>query len=140
MTCLRCLCPLVLAWLAFGADGKKAPASKPEPTYEMTTYIMGLLRKGPIWTAADTPETQRLQAGHMANIQKMAATGKLIVAGPFTDDGDLRGIFIFEKVSLEEARAMVSVDPAVKAGRLIMDLHPWFAAAGLRVNAPKPPQ
>jgi uncharacterized protein YciI len=66
----------------------------------------------------------------------MADTGKLIVAGPFGDSGDFRGVFIFEKVSLDEARAMVAGDPAVKSGRLIVDLHPWFAAAGLRVNPP----
>jgi uncharacterized protein len=131
MKLLRWLSPLILATFAVGAD------QKPGPTYEMTTYIMGLLRKGPNWTGADTPETQRLQEGHMANIQKMADTGKLIVAGPFGDNGDLRGVFIFEKVSLDEARSMVAADPAVKAGRFIMELHPWFAAAGLRVNPPK---
>jgi len=32
---------------------------------------------------------------------------------------------------------MVDEDPAVKAGRLVVELHPWFAAAGLRVNPPK---
>ena len=61
---------VVLACLAFAA---------PEPTYEMTTYAIGILRKGPAWTAADTAETRSLQAAHIANIQKMAATGKLIV-------------------------------------------------------------
>jgi len=78
---------------------------------------MGLLRKGPKWT----PE------GHMAHIEKMADTGKLIVAG----------VFIFMLKSVDEARAMVDADPAVKAGRLVVELHPWFAVAGLRVNDPK---
>jgi len=118
--------------LLFGADEKK-----PEPKYEMTNYVMGLLRRGPNWTAAKSEETQRIQDGHMANIQKMAATGKLVVAGPFTNDGSLRGVFIFQQTSLEEARAMVDQDPAVKSGRLVVDLLPWFAAAGLRVNPPK---
>ena len=72
----------------------------------------------------------------MANINKMAATGKLIVAGPFSDDGEMRGVFIFQNTSEEEARIMVDQDPAVKAGRLIVELHPWFAAAGLKVNLP----
>ena len=122
----------VSSCLLIGADEKK-----PEPKYEMTTYILGLLRKGPNWTGAGTEETQRIQAGHMANIRKMAATGKLVVAGPLTDNGDVRGVFIFGQTSLEEARAMVEQDPAVKAGRLVFELHPWFAGAGLRVNPPK---
>jgi uncharacterized protein YciI len=132
MTRLRLLLVCVFACCLFGADEKK-----PEPKYEMTTYVTGLLRKGPKWTAASTPETQRIQAGHMANIRKMGATGKLIVAGPLSDNGELRGVLIFERTSIEEAQAMVDQDPAVKAGRLIVELHPWFAAAGLRVNPPK---
>ena len=132
MTRLRLLLVCVFACCLFGADEKK-----PEPKYEMTTYVMGLLRKGPKWTAASTPKTQRIQAGHMANIRKMGATGKLIVAGPLSDNGELRGVLIFERTSIEEAQAMVDQDPAVKAGRLIVELHPWFAAAGLRVNPPK---
>jgi uncharacterized protein len=122
------------AALLFAADEKSA---KPEPKYEMTTYIMGLLRRAPQAPAVSTEESQKIQAGHMANIRKMADTGKLIVAGPFSDNGDLRGVFIFHGASMEEVRAMVDQDPAVKSGRLVVDLHPWFAAAGLRVNPPK---
>ena len=108
-----------------------------EPRYEMTTYVMGLLRKGPKWTPEENANTRGIQEGHMANIRKMAATGKLIVAGPFSDNGDLRGVFIFKLKSVDQARAMVDADPAVKAGRLVVELHPWFAAVGLRVDDPK---
>ena len=125
---MRLLSFVLLAGIVFGA---------PEPTYEMTTYALGILRKGPAWTAADTPETRSLQAAHMSNIQKMAATGKLIVAGPIGDEGDLRGVFIFKETTPDEARAMMAVDPAVKAGRFIPEVHPWFAAAGLKVSPPK---
>ena len=103
----------------------------------MTTYVMGLLRRGPS-TAAQTPEeARRIQEGHMANILKMAETGKLIVAGPFTDNGDLRGVFIFKVSSVEEARALAAPDPAIQSGRLVLELHPWYAATGLRVDPPK---
>src|SRR6266404_2104624 len=108
-----------------------------EPQYEMTTYVMGLLRKGPKWTPESNAYTRGIQEGHMANIRKMAATGKLIVAGPFSDNGDLRGVFIFKLKSVEEAKAMVDEDPAVKAGRLVVEFHPWFAASGLKVDPPK---
>ena len=73
----------------------------------------------------------------MANINRIAAAGKLAVAGPFEDGGDMRGIFIFKDTTMEEAKALVAADPAVKSGRLVLELHPWFAGAGLRVNAPK---
>ena len=67
----------------------------------------------------------------MANIRKMAATGKLIVAGPFSDNGDLRSVFIFKLKSVDEARAMVDADPAVKAGRLVVELHPLVCGGGV---------
>lgn len=109
----------------------------PEPQYEMTQYVVGFLERGPKWTPEVTPETTKIQEGHMANIKKMAATGKLAVAGPFMDNGDLRGMFIFKEVTVEEARKMAEVDPAIQAGRLVLKLHPWYAAKGLSVSPPK---
>ena len=132
MTIGRVLLCVLFACFLSGADEKK-----PEPKYEMTNYIVGLLRRAPNRAEISAEETQRIQDGHMANIRKMGATGKLVVAGPFGDNGDLRGVFIFQQTSMEEARAMVDQDPAVKADRLVVELHPWFAAAGLRVNPPK---
>ena len=69
----------------------------------------------------------------MANIRKMADTGKLITAGPFEND-QLRRLFFFGISSTEEARALVNEDPAVVAGRLTVDLYQWYAPAGLRVD------
>jgi hypothetical protein len=60
-----------------------------------------LLHKGPKWTAEDTTYNRGIQEGHMANIRKMADTGKLIVAGPFSDNGELRGVFIFKLAGLK---------------------------------------
>lgn len=102
--------------------------------YEMTTYQVGFLKKGPSWTPGETPELQELQKAHLAHIQKMAASGKLLIAGPFTDGGDLRGMFIFRVDTLEEAKALAEQDPAVKAGRLVIEWHPWFAAKNVRVT------
>jgi uncharacterized protein YciI len=122
--------------LAPGLAPGEEPAAPP-PKYEMTTYYVGLLYRGARWTPEITPETQKIQEGHMANIRKMAAAGKLVVAGPFSDDGDLRGMFVFTTASLEEARALCDQDPAIRAGRLKIELHPWYAAAGIKVNPPK---
>ena len=92
----------------------------------MTTVYLVLLKKGPAWTAAQTPETRAIQEGHMANINAMWAAKKLIVAGPMGDDGDTRGVFVFQVGTLEEARALTQTAPAVKAGRLVAEIHPWW--------------
>ena len=105
--------------------------------YEMTTYYVGFLYRGAKWTPEQTDETRKLQEAHMANIQKMAAEGRLVIAGPFTDGGDLRGLYVFRAASAEEARALVESDPAVKAGRLRFELHPWYAARNITVTPKK---
>ncbi len=110
---------------------------KDAPRYEMTTYYVAFLYRGPKWTPKVTEEIERLQEAHMANIRKMAESGKLILAGPFSDDGNLRGMFVFQVASMEEAKALADHDPAVMAGRLAVELHPWFSAKGIRVNPPK---
>jgi len=61
----------------------------------------------------------------------MAARGKLIVAGPFLDDQAMRGIFIFNVETVDEARLLAETDPAVKAGTLVLELHPWYGSAAL---------
>ncbi|HXM35992.1 MAG TPA: YciI family protein, partial [Pyrinomonadaceae bacterium] len=66
-----------------------------------------------------------------ANINRLAQMKKLVVAGPFGDDTSLRGIFVFRVGSLEEAQTLAATDPAVKAGRLVVDLHPWQVPQGI---------
>ena len=62
----------------------------------------------------------------MANIRAMWEAKKLIIAGPFEDDGEVRGVFLFQVASVEEARALAASDPAVKAGRLVPEIHGWW--------------
>lgn len=126
-----------LAGLIVGLAFVLAAQEKSELRFEMTTYHLGLLRKGPSWSAEVTDETKRIQATHLAHIGKMAESGKLILAGPITDGGELRGIFVFKTDSIEEAKALSEADPAVKAGRLVVELHPWLGPKGLRYDPPK---
>ncbi len=101
------------------------------PMPEMSAYQFGLLRRGPAWSAERTPASDSIQAGHLANIGRMAEAGILVAAGPLLDGGDLRGVLVFRADSVERLRAEVARDPAVRAGRLTLDLHPWFAPAGI---------
>jgi len=98
---------------------------------ELASYYFVLLTRGPEWTAEKTPATEKIQAAHLANITKLHDAGKLVLAGPFTDNGNWRGIFIFKTSSIEETKSLVENDPAVQAGRLTYEIHPWATKKGM---------
>ncbi len=98
--------------------------------YGMRQYVMAFLKAGPNRDRTEE-EARELQAAHMANIGRLAEEGKLIVAGPFLDNGELRGIYIFDVKTVEEAAELTATDPAIKAGSLVMELHPWYGSAAM---------
>jgi uncharacterized protein YciI len=98
---------------------------------KLITVYLAFLKRGASWTAAETTENAELQKAHLANIRHLAEMKKLVTAGPFGDNGDLRGIFVFRVGSLEEAKALCATDPAVKAGHLSVELHSWQVPEGV---------
>ncbi len=98
--------------------------------YGMKHYVIGFLKAGPV-KIQDSVQREELQRKHLKNIMRLAAEGTLIVAGPFLDDQVLRGMFIFNVKTVEEARTIAETDPAVKAGALVLELHPWYGSAAL---------
>ncbi|HNE30586.1 MAG TPA: YciI family protein, partial [Saprospiraceae bacterium] len=103
--------------------------------YGMKPYVMAFLKRGPNRTQ-DSVTAAQLQKAHLDNIGRMAEAGQLVVAGPFMDDGDVRGIYIFNVGTVEEARRLTETDPAIQAGRLTMELHPWYGSAALPLLLP----
>lgn len=97
---------------------------------ELKAYYLVILKKGANRNQ-DSITAARIQKEHLENINRLAETGKLNVAGPFLDDGDMRGIFIFDSGNEQEVRSLVDSDPAVKAGRLTYEVHPWMTQKGI---------
>jgi uncharacterized protein YciI len=100
---------------------------------KLETVYLGFLKKGPNRKDGDdkVPEIQELQKAHIANIERLAKLGKLVLAGPFGDDGVLRGIFVFRVGSLQEAQDLCATDPMIRNDRLRVELHPWQVPEGV---------
>lgn len=98
--------------------------------YGMKKYVMAFLKSGTV-KIKDSAARMELQMAHLKNITRLADEGKLVVAGPFMDDQPIRGIFIFNVSTIEEAKKLTETDPAIKAGTLVMELHPWYGSAAL---------
>lgn len=98
----------------------------------MKQYVFCILKTGSNTTATDE-ERSNLFKGHMANITKLAQEEKLVLAGPFMkNDRNYRGLYIFNVSTIEEAKALVDTDPAVKANLLEAELTPWYGTAALQ--------
>ncbi|HEY7148181.1 MAG TPA: YciI family protein [Gaiellaceae bacterium] len=76
-------------------------------------------------------EANELQDRHLAFRADLRDRGYLIGGGPLVDQDDerLRGISIMA-CDLETARRLSSEDPAVRAGRLAVEVMTWMVPAG----------
>jgi uncharacterized protein YciI len=107
---------------------KKLGADK----YGMRSYVLVILKTGPRDADVKGKDRDDMFAAHLANIRRLASEGKLALAGPFgKNDEAFRGLFIFNTASLDDAKAWVATDPAVKAGVLVPDFVPWYGTAAL---------
>jgi uncharacterized protein YciI len=76
----------------------------------------------------DADAARALQDAHLAHLADLHAAGKLVAAGPLSDD-HYRGLSILN-VGVEEARALKEADPAVKAGRFSVHVMRWMLPSG----------
>ena len=134
------LSALVVAFVTVASAQSKG---QPNPAYDaelakklggndggMRQYIFVLLKTGPTPVPAGK-ERDAMFAGHMANINRLADEGKLVMAGPLDRVEGWRGLFIFAVTDIEEAKKLVATDPVITKGEMIAEYHKWFGSAGV---------
>ncbi|MBQ0734871.1 YciI family protein [Aquimarina celericrescens] len=98
-------------------------------TVIMQQYFIAFLKRGPN-RSQSKEEADSLQKLHLAHLRNMYTQGYADISGPFGDDGDIRGITIYNTPTQKMADSLANSDPMVKAGRLVIETHPWWAAKG----------
>ena len=102
---------------------------KTKDTVLMQKYFMAFLKTGPIRSQNEEVD-KALQEEHLEHLGRMYAEGFADFSGPFEDDGDIRGITVYNVPTKKIADSLANLDPMVKAGRLKIEMHPWWCAKG----------
>jgi uncharacterized protein YciI len=124
---------LTFAFSLTAQEQREFSYSEGDTTYTMKRYVFMLLESGST-KSKDSTEAAHFQELHLAHLNSLAESGKLIVAGPFEGGGDHRGLLIFDVETVDEALKLEGEDPTVKTGRLKMNAFYWWGAKGTVIN------
>jgi uncharacterized protein YciI len=99
--------------------------------YGMKKYVLVILKTGSS-TETNKKIIDSLFTGHMQNINRLAKSGKLVIAGPLVkNEKNYRGIFILNVATVEEAQKLVDLDPAVHEKLLDVEMYQWYGSAAI---------
>jgi uncharacterized protein YciI len=132
------LCASVaIALIAVASPGQRpAPLPAPPPGIEFDSYYIVFLRRPAKPAAYDQAKLEDIQKRHLAHLGDLYRSGKALTAGPFDeqDDEKIRGLIIMPaSLGKDEVRKLASDDPAVKAGRLEVEIVRWHLQKGTAV-------
>jgi uncharacterized protein YciI len=113
----------------------EAPDAEPpraEPPQQFDRYELVVLRWPEGRGEIDEETAEALQGQHLGHLEAMRRAGHLKVAGPLDEQSDeaWRGICVYQVGSLEQVRQLAGQDPAVRAGRLAIDVMSWYTPKG----------
>lgn len=95
--------------------------------HKLQQYYVVFLMSGENRTH-DKATAERIQNEHIQYLTDLWKQGKIILNGPFDADTEMRGMSIYKVDNAEIAKNLAEADPAVRTGRLKIEVHPWWSA------------
>jgi uncharacterized protein len=95
---------------------------------ELEAFELVLLRRPSSAPDYSDEELDRIQREHIAYHGELRAAGQVATNGPVDGPADpsLRGLTFYRTGSLERSRQLAENDPAVRAGRLTVEIMTWY--------------
>ena len=105
---------------------------------DIDTYELVLLRRPPDAPEYDEAEVDRLHDLHLGFLDRQLEAGLLVLAGPVWDQPDeqLRGVCLYRLGDLDRARTLAETDPAVLAGRFVVEAMRFACPTGIITALP----
>ena len=99
---------------------------------DLEAFELVLLRRPENAPDYDEAELERIQQEHLAHHARLRDSGHVVTNGPVIEppDPSLRGLTFYRTGSLEESRQLAEADPAVRAGRLTVEIMTWCCPPG----------
>jgi uncharacterized protein YciI len=137
------ICAAFVCWQAQAQAQAQAQPSPPKPAFDaelaktvgaddygMRGFVLVVLKTGPTPMPAGK-ERDEMFKGHFANINRLAAEGKLVIAGPFDGVNGWRGLFVLAVTDIEEAKRLTQTDPVISSGEMFAEFHKYYGSAAL---------
>jgi len=99
---------------------------------DIEAFELVILRRPPDAPAYDEETLDRIQREHLAYGDSLRAAGHTVT------NGSVRGLAFYRTGSLDEARRLAEQDPAVRAGRLVVEVMTWWCRPGTMVQPGRP--
>jgi uncharacterized protein YciI len=127
---LICLVLLLFICAMTRSSTAQVPEGSKAKQFIYVLRLVPRLHSDANWTKDDEAVLGR----HLARFKEAIASGQLILAGRTMEPGEKTfGIAVFEAADEAAARAFMEADPAVAAGLMTADVHP-FAVVLQRKN------
>ena len=125
MSHLRIIIPLICTFTIGQSLPAQAPKTEKPKRFIYVLRLVPRLYSDSNWTKEDSAVLER----HFARFQEAVKSGQLILAGRTKEPGDKTfGLAIFKASDETAARAFMEADPAVSAGLMTAELHPFAVA------------